>query len=108
MAEHGKLCPEEIIQCSMCTNSFKRSELSAHLNDPSSVTTHLLTLHTNFEELRCENQWLKKHMAMVTSRDREVLVEALGKLRKITPMTANEALAVAMKNVMGDQEWEKV
>jgi len=108
MVEHRKVCPEVIIQCSMCTNSFKRSELSAHYNDPSFVTTRLLGINTTIEELRCENQRLKRRMEVVTSRDREMLVESLGNVQEMHVISSGHLLAKAMKTVMGAEEWDKL
>ena len=108
MAEHRKVCPEETVKCSMCPKSFKRSELEAHLHDPQAVTTHLLSLQTTIEELRSENQCLKRRVAVATSRDREALVEALGNVYKITPISATHPLAKAIKTVIGAEEWGRI
>ena len=112
MAEHRHVCPNEMVECSLCRTCICRGSLTAHQQDPSLVMTHLLAMEQKFEqkiqELRTHNRLLEKRLDLVMSRERDLLVQALRSVSRVHRLQRNSTLVVAAETIMGTEAFGRI
>ena len=108
MSEHRRVCPDEMIRCSICGQSLRRSALIDHQKDPDLIPIHFMAMQQTIDDLQCKNQRLERRVASATSKDRDRLLHALKGLTSIQRVHSKDPLALAIEGMVGVEAWENM
>ena len=108
MSKHRRVCLDEMVRCSICGDSMRRSALVGHQKDPELITVHMMAMQQTIEGLKSRNGSLEKRVAMATSRDRERLVQELKAISTIEHVSRNSAFASAIEGIVGAEAWREM
>jgi len=90
-----------MVKCSICGDSMRRSQKGQHEKGPSLIFAHMLAMQSTISRLATQNDLLEKRIELVTSRDRERLVRALGAVRRSEIISSTSGSALSMEAVVG-------